>query len=161
MADEPALNDDFVDLLRAFDDAGVDYVVVGAHALAAYGVVRATGDLDVFVRPDPEVAVRVIAGLRAFGAPLVAHGVGVDDFARPGTVYQMGLVPRRIDVLTEISGVSFEEAVREAIRLEVRGVTLRVIGRAALLTNKRASARPKDLEDVRLLDAAGADADDS
>jgi predicted nucleotidyltransferase len=155
MADEPVLNDDFVDLLRAFDEAGVDFVVVGAHALAAYGVVRATGDLDVFVRPHPEVAARVIAGLRAFGAPLAAHGVAVDDFARPGTVYQMGLVPRRIDVLTEISGVTFDEAVLEATRVESRGVAFRVIGRSALLVNKRASARPKDLEDLRLLDALG------
>lgn len=161
MADEPTLNDDFVDLLRAFDDAGVDYVVVGAHALAAYGVVRATGDLDVFVRPDAEVAARVVTGLRAFGAPLMAHGVGVDDFARRGTVYQMGLVPRRIDILTEISGVSFDEAVREATRVETGGVAFRVIGRAALLTNKRASARPKDIEDVRLLEAAAATATDS
>lgn len=106
-----------------------------------------------FVRPHPEVAARVIAGLRAFGAPLEAHGVAVDDFARPGAVYQMGLVPRRIDVLTQISGVTFDEAVEEATRVESRGVAFRVIGRAALLVNKRASARPKDLEDVRLLDA--------
>lgn len=160
MADEPALNDDFVDLLRAFDEAGVDFVVVGAHALAAYGVVRATGDLDVFVRPEPEVATRVVAGLLAFGAPLAAHHVGADDFARRGTVYQMGLVPRRIDVLTEISGVSFEEAVRNATRVEVQGIAFRVIGRDALLVNKRASGRPKDLEDVRLLEAAATAADE-
>ncbi len=149
---EPALNEDFVDLLRAFDEAGVDFLVIGAHALAVHGVLRATGDLDVLVRPDPAVAARVIEGLRAFGAPLATHAVGVTDFAREGTVYQMGLPPRRIDVLTSISGVGYEEAAADAVTVTVSGVRFRVIGRAALLVNKRASGRPKDLEDVRRLE---------
>lgn len=155
MADEPALNDDFVDLLRAFDDAGVDFVVVGAHAVAAYGVLRATGDLDVFVRPDPLVAAKVMTALQQFGAPLATHAVTEGDFARRGTVYQMGLPPRRIDVLTSISGVEFVEAAKDATEVCVSGVRFRVIGRAALLINKRASGRAKDLEDVRLLEERG------
>lgn len=99
MADEPRLFDDYLDLLRELDEAGAEYVVVGAHALAAHGLPRATGDFDVFVRPSLENAQRVAQALRAFGATLEAHGVQVEDFATPGTVYQLGLPPRRIDLL--------------------------------------------------------------
>jgi Nucleotidyl transferase of unknown function (DUF2204) len=155
MSNCPELNDDFVDLLRAFDEAGVDFLVIGGHALAVYGVARTTGDLDVFVRPDPAVALRVIDGLLAFGAPLVTHAITAADFSKPGTVYQMGLPPSRIDILTSISGVGYGDAAREAIAVETRGVRFRVIGRRALLDNKRASGRPKDLEDVRRLESLG------
>jgi hypothetical protein len=154
MADRPELNEDFVDLLHAFAAAGVDFLVVGAHALAAHGVVRATGDLDVFVRPTPANADRVVAGLKAFGAPLAVHGVSRDDFAKLGTVYQLGLPPRRIDILTSISGVDFEQAACEAKIVDVGPVQLRVPGREALLANKRASGRPKDLEDADRLERA-------
>jgi hypothetical protein len=152
MADRPELNEDFLDLLHAFVDAGVEFLVVGAHALAAHGVVRATGDLDVFVSPTATNADRVVAGLRAFGAPLSVHGVSRDDFAKPGTVYQLGLPPRRIDIITAISGVDFEQAAREAMTVVMGSIALRVPGRAALLANKRASGRPKDLEDASRLE---------
>lgn len=152
MVDEPRMGTDFVDLLSAFVSRGVDFIVVGAHALAAHGVIRATGDLDVFVRPDPSVAARVVEALRDFGAPLAAHGVSADDFARAGTVYQMGLPPARIDVLNAISGVTFDEAVADALTIDTSGLRFRVLGRASLLANKRATGRAKDLEDVRLLE---------
>lgn len=152
MTDRPELNEDFLDLLRAFVDAEVDFLVVGAHALAAHGVVRATGDLDVFVRPTPANADRVVAALGAFGAPLAAHGVSAQDFAKMGTVYQLGLPPRRIDIITAISGVDFEQAAREAMVVDMGSIVLRVPGRAALLANKRASGRPKDLEDADRLE---------
>jgi len=152
MADRPELNDDFLDLLRAFVDAEVDFLVVGAHALAAHGVVRATGDLDVFVRPTPANAARVVTGLQSFGAPLLAHGVSQHDFAKLGTVYQLGLPPRRIDIITAISGLDFEQAAREAVTVDMGSIALRVPSRGALLTNKRASGRPKDLEDARRLE---------
>lgn len=151
MIERLELNEDFLDLLRAFLEAGVDFLVVGAHALAAHGVVRATGDIDVFVRPTAANADRVVAGLRAFGAPLSAHGVSRDDFASAGTVYQLGLPPRRIDVLTSISGVDFEEATREAVVVKLGSIEFRVPGRAALITNKQASGRAKDLEDAQRL----------
>ena len=146
------LPDDFRDLFAAFHRAGVDFVLVGAYALARHGYVRATLDLDVLVRPTATNAERVVAALADFGAPLAAHGVGVEDFARPGTVYQLGLPPRRIDVLTEISGVGFEEAWRTRIAFEVDGVSLAVLGRAELIRNKRASDRPKDRLDVEQLE---------
>lgn len=157
MSERPTFNDDFVDLIRAMTRSGVEFMIVGAHALAAHGVVRGTGDLDIFVRPDDDNAARVYAALREFGAPVDAHGVRPADFASPGTVYQLGLPPRRIDVLTLISGVTFEEAQIDSKLVSVGGVQFRVPGRAALLANKRASGRPKDLEDVLRLEQAATD----
>ncbi len=120
--------------------------------MAAHGVPRATGDFDVFVRPTDANAARVMEALRAFGTPIEAHGVSQEDFSREGTVYQIGLPPRRIDILTAISGVSFDEAWRDHITAELDGIGLPIIGRAALLANKKAAARDKDLLDVRLLE---------
>ncbi len=149
-----ALNEDFEDLLRELDRAGVEFVVVGAHALAAHGLPRATGDLDVLVRPDPANAPRVLSALRAFGAPLATHSVGLEDFLRPGVVYQLGLPPRRIDLLTEISGVTFEEAWAGRLHVTVGELRLPVLGRDELLRNKRAAGRKKDLADVEALERA-------
>jgi hypothetical protein len=151
MADSPDLNEDFADLLRCLVEAKVEFLIVGAHALAAHGVVRATGDLDVFVRPSTANAQRVVEALRRFGAPLATHGVSADDFVREGTVYQLGLPPRRIDVLTRISGMRFEDAWQDSHAAGVAGLEFRVLSRRALLANKRAAGRPKDLEDLRLL----------
>ena len=101
------LNSDFRDLLILLVDNGVEFVVVGAYAVAFHGAPRASGDIDLFVRSSPENAERVFDALTTFGAPLVSAGVVAADFARPGAVYQFGLPPRRIDILTEISGVTF------------------------------------------------------
>lgn len=152
MADVPALNEDFADVIRAFLDASVDFLVVGAHALAAHGVVRSTGDIDLLVRPSTENAERVARALLAFGAPLASHGVTATDFARPGTVYQIGLPPCRIDVLTEISGVDYDTAAASSGAITASGLEFRVPDRATLIRNKRAAGRVKDLEDVRLLE---------
>jgi hypothetical protein len=148
----PELNDDFGDLLRGLREAEVEFVIVGAHALAAHGLPRATGDLDVLVRPEPENAGRVYRALLAFGAPLAAHGVTEADFCTPGTVYQIGLPPRRIDILTEISGVSFAEAWASRLELQILGGPLPFLGRNALIANKRAAGRPKDLVDAATLE---------
>jgi hypothetical protein len=155
MSVESGLNPDFLDLLEAFVAAQVEFIVVGAHALAAHGVVRATGDLDVWVRPSPENARRVVTGLMTFGAPLAQHGVDATDFARAGTVYQMGLPPRRIDVLTQISGVEFADAWADRAFVTVQGKPIAFLGRDTLLRNKRAAARPKDLIDADLLERQG------
>jgi hypothetical protein len=149
---DPALHEDFKDLLLALQEAGVRFVVVGAHAMAAHGVPRATGDLDLLVAPDSANAARVIQALQRFGAPIASHGVSARDFEEPGTVYQIGVPPRRIDVMTSISGVDFDEAERTVMKVELDGIELPVLGRRQLLANKRASGRPKDLLDVRLLD---------
>lgn len=150
MSVEAGLNPDFLDLIGAFSRAGVDFIVVGARALAANGIVRSTGDLDVWVRPTN--AARVVAALRDFEAPLTQHDVNETDFARPGTVYQLGLPPRRIDVLTQISGVEFDEAWPERRSIAIGGAAVAFLGRLALLKNKRAAGRAKDLLDVELLE---------
>lgn len=152
MAEVPALNEDFLDMLRALIEADVEFVIVGAHALAVHGVPRATGDIDVFVRPSKENARRVMSALRAFGAPTSAHGVSQSDFETGGNVYQIGLPPRRIDLLTEISGVEFDEAWGSRVSVERSGLPLSFIGREALIRNKRASGRDKDLVDVKTLE---------
>ncbi len=146
--ERPELNEDFVDFLRALIAADVEFVVVGAHALAAHGRPRATGDLDVLVRPASDNAARVVAALTAFGAPIEAHGVTRADFETAENVYQIGLPPRRIDLLTSISGVTFDEAAASRIFVDVEGLRLPVLGRAALVKNKRAVGRPKDLVDA-------------
>lgn len=152
MAREPELNEDFRDMLAALDGAGVEFLIVGAHALAVHGIVRATGDLDVLVRPSAENAARVVRALRAFGAPLEAHHVTEADFAAAGTVYQIGLPPRRIDLLTEISGVAFDDAWSHSVTSLVEGRAVRFLGRDELIRNKRAAARDKDLVDVAALE---------
>lgn len=153
MADgDSGLNEDFVDMLRALVESGAEFLVVGAHAMAVHGVPRATGDLDILVRPSRENATRTLAALRAFGAPVDAHGIGEDDLAAPGTVYQIGLPPRRIDILTGISGVTFDEAWRGRVTLRLPELEVPVLGRAALARNKRAAGRDKDLADLKLLE---------
>ena len=151
------LNEDFRDVLVQFADAGVEFVVVGAYALAFHGAPRASGDIDLFVRPSLDNARRVHEALVRFGAPLAASGVAADDFARPGIVYQIGLPPRRIDVMTQISGVTFCEVWESRVPAEVDGRTIGFIGRSALLKNKHAAGRLKDLADAaRLRELGGA-----
>jgi hypothetical protein len=144
------VNRDFAEMLSALSEAGAEYLLVGAHALAVHGFPRATGDLDLWIRPSPENALRVMAALRRFGAPL--HDLTAQDLEQPGMVYQPGLPPRRIDLLTAISGVTFEEAWAARTATVVEGLTLQVLGREELLRNKRATGRPKDLEDVANLE---------
>jgi hypothetical protein len=124
---------------------------VGAHALAVHGVVRATGDIDIWVRPDVENAERVWKALARFGAPMEAMGLTLQDLQQPGTVYQIGLPPRRIDILTEISGVGFSEAWETRVYEDLDGLTIPYLGRKALTRNKQASGRIKDLADIELL----------
>jgi hypothetical protein len=149
---ERAFNDDFLDALRCLAEAGARFVVVGAHALAAHGVPRATGDIDLFVEPSAENARKVISALHAFGAPLESHGLNLDDLTRPGTVYQIGLPPRRIDLLTGLSGVAFDDAWASRVSIEVDGLPIDFLGREALILNKRATGRAKDLADLALLE---------
>ena len=144
------MNDDFVDLLRAFSEAEVRFLVVGAYALAIHGHPRATGDLDVWVEPTPENADRVYRALQRFGAPL--SDITPADFASPSLVYQIGLPPRRVDVLTALTGLTFEEAWPGRLQRSIGGVEVDVIGRSAYLRNKKATGRPQDLADVARLE---------
>ena len=148
------LNPDFRDLLVCLGQEGVEYVLVGAYALAFHGVPRATGDIDVLVRPTPANAERTWRALRAFGAPLASAGVEPQDFALPDIVYQIGLPPRRVDILTSISGVSFEEAWESRETADLDGTPVYFLGRQALIANKRATGRLKDLADVETLEGS-------
>ncbi|MFT7622099.1 MAG: hypothetical protein ACI9WU_001266 [Myxococcota bacterium] len=143
------MNRDFAEMLSALSDAGADFLVVGAHAVAAHGHPRATGNLDIWVRPTADNAERVMRALAEFGAPL--FDLSVEDLATPSVVFQMGLPPCRIDILTTISGVDFEPAWSRRVQHTVSGLILPFIGRADLITNKRASGRPKDLGDLAAL----------
>ncbi len=143
------MNQDFVDLLRAFVDHDVRFLVVGAYALGVHGRPRATGDLDVWIDATPSNAARVMVALAEFGAPLA--DITAADFARPGIVFQMGLPPGRIDVLTEITGVTFADAWPGRVRAPFGPVEVDVIGREAFISNKRATGRAKDLGDVESL----------
>ena len=140
------MNQDFIDLLRAFIAADVRFLIVGAYALALHGRPRATGDLDVWVEATPENARRVVRGLAAFGAPL--KDISEDDFTREGVVYQIGVPPGRIDLLTELSGLTFPDAWRDRLRRPFGDVEVDFIGRASFIRNKRATGRPKDLGDI-------------
>ena len=148
---QPVLSQDFRDLLEALSAEAVRFLVVGAFAMAFHGVPRATGDLDIWVASEPDNARRVMAALRRFGAPVEDHGVTEGDFARKDTVYQIGLPPRRIDVMTSISGVEFDDAWRSRATAEIDGGSVPFIGRDALVANKRASGREKGLVDLRVL----------
>ncbi|HYG65402.1 MAG TPA: hypothetical protein VEL74_22665 [Thermoanaerobaculia bacterium] len=128
------------------------FLVVGAHAVGVHGVPRATGDLDILIRPDAENGKRVWRALVQFGAPVEVTGLTPTDLEKPDMVYQIGLPPRRIDILTEISGVDFEEAWSSRVTSRVGDLEIPFIGKDALLRNKRASGRPKDLADIDILE---------
>jgi hypothetical protein len=141
---------DFRDLLRVFVAHDVRFLVVGAYALAVLGRPRATGDLDVWIDATPENAPRALAALRDFGAPL--HDLCREDLSRPGVIYQIGLPPLRIDILTAIDGVEFGVAWPRRMAADFDGVEVPVIGREDFLVNKRATGRLKDRADAERLD---------
>ena len=143
------MNPDFVDLLRAFAAADVRFLVVGAYALGFHGRPRATGDLDVWVEASEQNAPRVVRALAAFGAPLL--DVTEVDFAREGITYQIGLPPGRIDILTQLTGLAFDEAWPDRARGRFADVDVDFIGRDAFIRNKKATGRTKDLADIENL----------
>jgi len=143
------MNSDFAEMLPALSAAGVDFIIVGAHALAAHGSPRATGDLDIWVRPSHANAERTLQALAAFGAPL--FDLSVDDLTRTDTVFQMGVPPSRIDILAGITGVSFDEAWPRRLLVTVEGLAVPVLSKQDFVTNKRLVDRPKDRADLALL----------
>ena len=150
------MSPDFKDLLSEFNAHRVEYLVVGAYALAAHGRIRATGDLDVWVRPDAANARKVISALVAFGAPL--QDLTESDLAQPGLVYQIGVAPLRIDVLTAIDAVDFSDAWQQRITTSFAGQAVPVLSATHLIQNKRAVGRSQDLADVEWLEENSRDA---
>jgi hypothetical protein len=145
------LNKDYKDMLSALNDASAEYLIVGAFALAAHGNPRATVDIDIWVRSSAENAKKVWKALETFGAP--RSKLSVEDFLELNNVFQIGVAPRRIDILTSIDGVDFEQAWIDR-KMSTLGddLIVPVLGRAHLIINKYASGRPKDLVDADWLE---------
>jgi hypothetical protein len=143
---------DFVDFIGALNAHAVEYMLVGGYAVGMYGHVRATTDIDFFYRATSENIERMMRAMTAFGAP--PHLIDVDHLSTADAVTQMGTPPIRIDLLASLSGVTFEQASSDAIRVEIAGEVLPVIGLAALRQNKQATNRPKDRDDLRHLPEA-------
>lgn len=139
---------DFVEILAALNEDGVEYLVIGAHCLGAHGFPRSTKDFDIWVRPTPENAARTMSALAKFGAPLSALGATEEDFSRSGFVLQLGVEPIRIDISTAITGVEFAPAWERRVQTGMADVEVSVLSLEDLLANKRAMGRPKDLADV-------------
>ena len=145
------MNDDFLDLLHSLLTANARFLVVGAHALAVHGVPRATGDLDVWIEPSMENASRVWTALIAFGAPVTSLDITDATLAERNVVIQIGVPPRRIDLLTSVSGLDFAVAWDTRLISTVAHLSLPFLSRDALIANKRATGRLKDLADLEAL----------
>jgi hypothetical protein len=146
------LNSDFRDLLSALSAAEARYLVVGGYAVAFHSEPRFTKDLDIWIAADADNARRVHSALAAFGAPV--SGLSATEFTEPGIVLQIGVPPNRVDVLTSVDGITFEEAWPRRVEGAFGGERMWVIGRDDLLRSKRATGRPQDLADVAALERA-------
>ena len=144
------MDSNYIDMLKCLNASGVDYIMVGGWAVNMHGYIRATIDLDIWILANPENASRVYAALADFGAPML--DVSPHDFSEEGIVFQIGVAPCRIDILTHISGVTYADAVKRAIPKQIDGVDVRIISIDDLIANKRASGRTKDLADVEVLE---------
>lgn len=136
-------------MLSALSEEQADYLVVGAYAVAAHGLRRATKDLDVWIRCSPENAAKVWRALAKFGAPL--DQLSIDDLQQEGVFFQIGLPPNRIDLLTAIDAVTFNDAWERKQVVEVDGVTFVCIGFDDLIKNKQATGRGQDRSDAERL----------
>jgi hypothetical protein len=143
------LNNDYKDMLQCLADEKVKFLLMGAYAMAAHGYPRATMDIDFWVQPSPDNAEAVLRALVKFGAPLL--NLTVEDLEKDDTIFQIGLAPRRIDIITGASGLDFDETYARAIEVEIEGISVRVPFLEDLIRNKKASGRKKDLADVEAL----------
>ncbi|MDB5120865.1 MAG: nucleotidyltransferase family protein [Sphingobacteriales bacterium] len=140
---------DFIDFIDLLNKHQVEYMVVGAHALAFHGRPRHTGDLDIWIRPSVENASKLVDTINDFG--FGSLGLKVEDFIKENYVTQLGYPPLRIDILNSISGVFFEEAYVHRINGEIEGMPISFISVQDFIENKKASGRTKDLSDLELL----------
>lgn len=140
---------DFRELLALFNAHQVEYLIVGAYALAFYGAPRFTGDLDILVRFDPKNAERILKALQDFGFGSLS--LKAEDFIGADKVIQLGVAPVRIDILTSLSGVSWDEAFSNRLTGKYADINVYYIGKAELIRNKRAVGRKKDLADLEAM----------
>ena len=141
---------DFKEFFALFNAHKVEYVIVGGYALAFHGVPRYTGDIDVLVRAEEANVTRILAALSDFGFSEL--DLSVNDFSGPDRVLQLGMPPVRIDILTSLTGITWQEASTDTLDLDYDGIPVRVVGREALLANKRATGRAQDLADIEALE---------
>ncbi|OGX11158.1 MAG: hypothetical protein A2351_03145 [Omnitrophica bacterium RIFOXYB12_FULL_50_7] len=140
---------DFKDLLALFNEHKVKYLIVGAYALAFHGVPRFTGDMDILVKPCSENAKKILRALNAFG--FGSLGLAAADFEKSGQVIQLGVPPVRVDLITSLTGVSWEEAFSGKMPDHYGSVPVYYIGRKQFVVNKRKTRRKKDLADLEAL----------
>ena len=144
------MNADYIDMLKCLNKAGVDYMLVGGWAVNMYGYIRATVDLDIWILADSENAKRVYGAVAEFGAPIAE--MKPEEFAEYGMIFQIGVAPCRVDIISKISGVSYADAVTRAVPKTIDGIPVRIISLDDLIANKKASGRVKDLVDVEILE---------
>lgn len=140
---------DFKELLELFNEREVECIIVGAYALAFHGAPRFTGDIDIFVRPTPENSAKILGVLVAFG--FGSLGLKAEDFQLPGHVVQLGVPPVRVDLVTSLTGVTWEEASAGRVPGKYGEVEVHYLGRDQYIQNKRAIGRRKDLADLEAL----------
>jgi hypothetical protein len=140
---------DFKELLALLNAHGVKYIIVGGYALAFHGAPRYTGDLDVFVKPDKNNAKRILDVLREFG--MTDLNLTLEDFEKPDMVVQLGVPPVRVDIITSLTGVSWQRANSGKLKGKYGNVPVSFIGRKHLILNKKAIGRKKDLADIEAL----------
>lgn len=140
---------DYKDLLKLFNENEVEYTIVGAFALAYYGVPRYTGDIDIYLKPYKQNADRIISALTEFG--FGSLGLGSSDFETENQVIQLGVPPVRIDLITSLTGVSWEEVYNNRQLGHYGDIKVNYIGRDQFIKNKRATGRKKDLADLEML----------
>ena len=145
----PALARDFKEFLKSLNSNRVEYLLIGGYAVGIYGHVRATNDLDIWVKVSSENAARIERALRDFGFAVAE--LTADLFLAPNNVVRMGVPPLRIEILTSISGVEFESCYAERETIQIEEIVVHVISLARLRENKAASARAKDLADLEAL----------
>jgi predicted nucleotidyltransferase len=144
------LNNHYKDILSILSERKVKFLLVGAYALAVHGYPRSTMDIDIFVMPNAENALLVLKALDDFGAPI--GDLSADDLQKEGLIFQIGVAPCRIDILTSIDGLKFEDAFARSELLEIEGIPVHVLSIPDLIINKRATGRTKDLADAEMLE---------
>ncbi|MCP4763914.1 MAG: hypothetical protein GY870_19235 [archaeon] len=143
------LNKDYKEMLEYLLEEEVKFILVGAYALGVHGYPRATGDIDIWVKSEIENSIKIYSALTKFGAPI--SKIKEDEFCQVGTVFQIGVAPRRIDIITTLDGVEFDEADRDKIIVKVENMNIPVLSIEMLIKNKMSTGREKDLLDVKLL----------
>jgi hypothetical protein len=138
-------------MLHALSGEKVKFLLVGAYAMAAHGYPRATMDIDIWIMPSPQNAEAGLGALRRFGAPL--HNLAREDLQKDGTVFQIGVAPRRIDFITGASGLQFEETYGRSLAVNIEGIEVHIPSIDDLIRNKRALGRTKDFADAEALES--------